>query len=60
MGGAGTMSRWYNAEPRLVFADFIHPYPAGGKIIAAIFVKQIESGLARYKLRRLRVDVALR
>ena len=54
MGGAGTMSRWYNAQPRLVSADFIHPYPAGGKIIAAVFVKQIESGLARYKLRRLR------
>jgi lysophospholipase L1-like esterase len=53
MGGAGTMSRWYNAQPRLVSADFIHPYPAGGKIIAAIFVKQIESGLARYKLRQL-------
>jgi lysophospholipase L1-like esterase len=54
MGGAGTMSRWYNAQPRLVSADFIHPYPAGGKIIAAIFMKQIESGLARYELRRLR------
>ena len=53
MGGAGTMSRWYNAEPRLVSADFIHPYPAGGKIIAGVFVKQVESGLARYKLRRL-------
>jgi lysophospholipase L1-like esterase len=54
MGGAGTMSRWYNAQPRLVSADFIHPYPAGGKIIAAVFVKQVESGLARYKLRRVR------
>jgi lysophospholipase L1-like esterase len=53
MGGAGTMSRWYDAQPRLVSADFIHPYPAGGKIIAGVFVKQIEAGLARYKLRRL-------
>jgi lysophospholipase L1-like esterase len=53
MGGAGTMSRWYNAQPRLVSADFIHPYPAGGKIIAGVFVKQIEAGLARFKLRRL-------
>jgi lysophospholipase L1-like esterase len=51
MGGAGTMSRWYTAQPRLVSADFIHPYPAGGKIIAGVFVKQVESGLARYKLR---------
>ncbi len=53
MGGAGTMSRWYNAQPRLVSADFIHPYPAGGKIIAGVFVKQIDAGLARYKLRRV-------
>ena len=60
MGGAGTMARWYNAQPRLVSADFIHPYPAGGKIIAAIFVKQVESGLARYKLRRVRNWDALR
>ena len=51
MGGAGTMSRWYAAQPRLVSADFIHPNPAGGKIIAAVFVKQIEMGLARYNLR---------
>lgn len=51
MGGAGTMSRWYNAQPRLVNADFIHPNPAGGKIIAAVFVKQVEMGLARWKLR---------
>jgi lysophospholipase L1-like esterase len=52
MGGAGTMSRWYNRQPRLVSADFIHPYPAGGKIIATVFVKQIEAGLSRYKLRQ--------
>ena len=53
MGGAGTMARWYNGQPRLVSADFIHPYPAGGKIIATVLVKQIESGLSRYKLRQV-------
>jgi lysophospholipase L1-like esterase len=53
MGGAGTMARWYASQPRLVSADFIHPYPAGGKIVATIFVTQIESGLSRYKLRQL-------
>jgi lysophospholipase L1-like esterase len=53
MGGAGTMARWYASQPRLVSADFIHPSPAGGKIVATVFVKQIESGLARYKLRQL-------
>ena len=56
MGGAGTMARWYTAEPRLVSADFIHPYPAGGKIVATLFVKQIESGLSRYKLRQLQTQ----
>ncbi|HEX3880113.1 MAG TPA: GDSL-type esterase/lipase family protein [Bryobacteraceae bacterium] len=53
MGGAGTMARWYNAQPRLVSADFIHPNPAGGKIVAAALVKQMEMGLSRYKLRRM-------
>jgi lysophospholipase L1-like esterase len=53
MGGAGTMARWYASQPRLVSADFIHPYPAGGKIVATLFVKQIESGLSRYKVRQL-------
>jgi lysophospholipase L1-like esterase len=53
MGGAGTMARWYDSQPRLVSADFIHPSPAGGKIVATIFVKQIESGLSHYKLRQL-------
>jgi lysophospholipase L1-like esterase len=51
MGGEGTMARWYTAEPRLVSADLIHPYPAGGKIIATILVKEIDRGLNRYKLR---------
>ena len=54
MGGAGTMARWYASQPRLVSADFIHPYPAGGKIVATVFVKQIESGLSRYKLQHVR------
>jgi lysophospholipase L1-like esterase len=58
MGGAGTMARWYTSQPRLVSADFIHPYPAGGKIIATVLVKQIESGLSRYKLRQVRQSSA--
>lgn len=58
MGGAGTMARWYTSQPRLVSADFIHPYPAGGKIIATVLVKQIEFGLSRYKLRQVRQSSA--
>jgi lysophospholipase L1-like esterase len=52
MGGEGTMARWYAATPRLVSADFIHPYPAGGKIIATVFVREVEMGLSRFKLRQ--------
>jgi lysophospholipase L1-like esterase len=52
MGGAGTMSRWYAQQPRLVSADFIHPYLAGGRIIAEAFVKELEDGLARFEARR--------
>jgi lysophospholipase L1-like esterase len=51
MGGAGTMARWYTAQPRLVSADLIHPYPAAGKRIASVFVHEIEGGLARFKRR---------
>ena len=51
MGGEGTMARWYAAQPRLVSADFIHPYPAGGKMIATTFTREIISGLNRYSLR---------
>jgi hypothetical protein len=51
MGGEGTMAEWYAAQPRLVSADFIHPNPAGGKMIASIFTRAIVSGLNRYQLR---------
>ena len=44
MGGEGTMARWYAGQPRLVSADLIHPYPAGGKMIAAIFAREIAPG----------------
>jgi lysophospholipase L1-like esterase len=51
MGGEGTIAEWYAAQPRLVSADFIHPYPAGGKLIATIFTRAIINGLNRYQLR---------
>jgi hypothetical protein len=56
MGGEGTMAHWYNDQPRLVSADFIHPYPAGGKRIATIFTKEIGAGLNRFKLRQVEVQ----
>jgi lysophospholipase L1-like esterase len=37
MGGAGTMGRWYNEQPRLVSADFMHPLPQGAAKVGALF-----------------------
>ncbi|HLK66902.1 MAG TPA: GDSL-type esterase/lipase family protein [Bryobacteraceae bacterium] len=58
MGGEGTMAHWYNDQPRLVSADFIHPYPAGGKRIATAFTKELGAGLNRFKLQQLRQQEA--
>jgi len=53
MGGRGTMARWYAAEPRLVGADFIHPMPAGAKIVGELLYNALRDGYNEYKLRRL-------
>ena len=38
MGGAGTMARWYDAEPRLVTGDFTHTTFAGSDRVARLLV----------------------
>ncbi len=53
MGGEGTMARWYNGPRRLVSADLIHPIPAGGRIVANAFVRELMLGYNRFKLRQL-------
>jgi len=53
MGGMGTMGRWYEAEPRLVGADFIHPMPAGAKIVGGLLYQALIDGYNKYKLRLL-------
>ncbi len=53
MGGPGTMGRWYEAEPRLVGADFIHPMPAGAKIVGTLLYEGLVTGYNQYKLRHL-------
>ncbi len=53
MGGQGTMGRWYAAEPRLVGADFIHPMPAGAKIVGELLYSALRDGYNQYKLRQL-------
>lgn len=58
MGGKGTMSRWYAAEPRLVSADFIHPMPAGAKIVGELLYDALRDGYNEYKLRQLKTGVS--
>jgi len=58
MGGPGTMGRWYMAEPRLVSADFIHPLPAGGRIVGTLLYNALMDGYNAYKLRLLRQTAA--
>jgi hypothetical protein len=60
MGGDGTMARWYNGQPRLVSADLIHPGPAGGRMIATVFARELAAGVNRYKLRQIRQTAAAR
>ena len=47
------MARWYAAEPRLVGADFIHPMPAGAKIVGELLYTALRDGYNQYKLRQL-------
>lgn len=54
MGGEGTMAKWYNGEPRLVGADFIHPMPAGARIVGELLYDSLRDGYNGYKLRQLR------
>jgi len=49
MGGEGTMARWYDTQPRLVSADFMHPLPAGAKKVGVLLYQALESGYQRYK-----------
>jgi lysophospholipase L1-like esterase len=55
MGGAGTMSRWYNGHPRLVAGDLIHPSPQGAAMVAQLLVKDMLTAYDQY-LKRLSGD----
>jgi len=57
MGGEGTMGKWYNGEPRLVGADFIHPMPLGAKIVGELLYNALQEGYNGYKLRQLEEQV---
>jgi lysophospholipase L1-like esterase len=53
MGGRGTMAKWYAAQPRLVGADYIHPLPAGAKIVGELLYDSLRDGYSDYKIRTL-------
>lgn len=53
MGGEGTMGRWYEAEPRLVGADFIHPMPRGAKIVGGLLNEALMHGYQRFRTRKM-------
>ncbi|MCZ2155239.1 MAG: GDSL-type esterase/lipase family protein, partial [Bryobacterales bacterium] len=50
MGGAGTMAKWYRKEPRLVGGDYIHPMPAGAKLVGDLLFEGLNEQYQRYKL----------
>jgi lysophospholipase L1-like esterase len=58
MGGPGTMAAWYRAEPRLVTADFIHPMPAGAKLVADLLYGGLMKGYGAYKIKRDELKIA--
>jgi lysophospholipase L1-like esterase len=53
MGGEGTMGRWYENQPRLVSADFMHPLPAGAKKVGVLLDQALESGFREFKAKQL-------
>jgi lysophospholipase L1-like esterase len=54
MGGSGTMAKWYASNPRLVGSDYIHPLPAGAKLVGDMLYDGIEQQYRMFKLRELR------
>jgi lysophospholipase L1-like esterase len=52
MGGEGTMARWYESQPRLVSADFMHPLPAGAKKVGVLLDQALEAGFRQFKARQ--------
>ena len=49
MGGAGTMAKWYAAQPRLVSADFMHPLPGGAAIVGRLLNAALCDGFEQFK-----------
>jgi len=57
MGGSGTMGRWYTSEPRLVGSDYIHPMPAGARIVGELLFSALRDGFNQFKLHELKQKI---
>jgi lysophospholipase L1-like esterase len=57
MGGSGTMGRWYTSEPRLVGSDYIHPMPAGARIVGELLFSALREGFNQFKLEQLKQNI---
>ena len=57
MGGTGTMARWYTSEPRLVGSDYIHPMPAGARIVGELLFSALREGFNQFKLQELKQKI---
>ncbi|HUA21258.1 MAG TPA: GDSL-type esterase/lipase family protein [Bryobacteraceae bacterium] len=60
MGGEGTMARWYESQPRLVSADFMHPLPAGARKVGILLYDALDTGFQQFKARRRQQQFARR
>jgi lysophospholipase L1-like esterase len=58
MGGQGTMARWYASEPRLVGSDYIHPMPAGAKIVGELLFSALREGYQQHKMQGQKQKIA--
>ena len=54
MGGEGTIGRWYESQPRLVSADFMHPLPGGARKVGVLLDQALESGFRQYQAKHQR------
>ncbi len=60
MGGEGTMGRWFQARPRLVGSDYMHPMPGGARRVGSLLYQALLDGYNRYKLRRMQEEISNR
>ena len=44
--------RWYESQPRLVSADFMHPLPAGARKVGVLLFHALDSGFQQFKAKQ--------